>query len=332
MCYKDEKQEEYEQRLNKSLNKYNVPRFIQSYFIGINSKIGAVSYWSLLKKFFTWLLDKRIIEKNTIADLNPDDFMKVNYTDIEEFLQEEEKSGILATTTEVHKQQLRSFWKHLVSIHDCPVTRNIVEDVRYQGAKYDNKVAKYATDQQLYSMEQNVEKKKNDFLRIRNLAVLRVIKGTGIRESELCGLDLEDVFLHGDSDNKKIDPFIVVLSKGKYRKERDSRHVYLTKDAINAITEYIDVRNRMDNIVDKHALFLNNRGKRLKEKSVRDIFKQYGKDFSPHMVRHWYATMISANAGGSDFARQQLGHSSINTTINHYVNSIENMRDILAQM
>lgn len=332
MCYKDEKQEEYEKMLDKALEKYKVPRFIQSYFVGINSKVGAVSYWSLLKKFFTWLFNKRIIVKESIADLTPDDFLKVNYTDIEKFLQEEEKSGILPTTTEVHKQQLRSFWKHLVSIHDCPVTRNIVEDVRYKGAKYDNTVAKYATDQQLHSMEENVGKKKDDFLRIRNLAVLRIIKGTGIRESELCGLDLEDIFLHGDPENKEIDPFIVVLSKGKYRKDSESRHVYLTKDSINAIIEYIDVRNKKDNIIDKHALFINNRGKRLKEKSVRDIFRQYGKDFSPHMVRHWYATTMEKYNGGLSFASKQLGHKNLRTTTNHYVNSIENMRDILAQM
>ena len=79
MCYKDEKQEEYEKMLDKALDKYKVPRFIQSYFVGINSKVGAVSYWSLLKKFFTWLFDKRIIVKESIADLTPDDFLKVNY-------------------------------------------------------------------------------------------------------------------------------------------------------------------------------------------------------------------------------------------------------------
>lgn len=332
MCYKDEKQKEYEHMLNKSLNKYNTPRFIQRYFIGIESKVGAINYWSGLKKLFTWLLKKGVIQKESIADLTPDDFLKVESEDIVEFLKEEESGGIAPTTIEVRKQQLRSFWNYLVRIHDCPVTINIIEHVRYKGLPYDNTVAKYATDQQLHSMEENVGKKKDDFLRIRNLAVLRIIKGTGIRESELCGLDLEDIFLHGDPENKEMDPFIVVLSKGKYRKDSESRHVYLTKDSINAIIEYIDVRNKKDNIIDKHAFFINNRGKRLKEKSVRDIFRQYGKDFSPHMVRHWYATTMEKYNGGLSFASKQLGHKNLRTTTNHYVNSIENMRDILAQM
>lgn len=332
MCYKDEKQEEYKQMLNKSLKKYNAPRFIQRYFIGIRSKVGAVSYWSSLKKFFTWLLDKGIIAKDSIAELTPDDFLKVNCVDIDEFLEEEERNGISPTTTEVHKQQLRSFWRYLVSINDCPVTKNIIKDVTYEGLEYDNKVAKYATDQQLQFMEENVGKKKNNFLRIRNLAVLKLLKGTGIRESELCGLDVEDIFLHGDPDNKELDPFIIVLSKGKYRKERESRHVYLTKDSIDAIIEYSAEREKMKDIVDKHAFFLNNRGKRLKEKSVRDIFKQYGKDFSPHMVRHWYSTEMVKYDGGLAFAQQQLGHKSLNTTTKHYVNGIQNMRGVLAQM
>ena len=76
MCYKDEKQEEYEKMLDKALDKYKVPRFLQSYFVGINSKVGAVSYWSLLKIIFHMVFDKRIIVKESIADLTPDDFLK----------------------------------------------------------------------------------------------------------------------------------------------------------------------------------------------------------------------------------------------------------------
>lgn len=331
MCYKDEKQEEYEKMLNKSLNQYNAPRFIQRYFIGIESKVGAINYWSGLKKLFTWLLKKGVIQKESIAYLTPDDFLKVESEDIVEFLKEEESGGIAPTTIEVRKQQLRSFWNYLVRIHDCPVTINIIEHVRYKGLPYDNTVKKYATSQQLQSMEENVGKKKNDFLRIRNLAVLRVMKGSGIRESELCGLDIEDIFINGDQDSQEKDPYILVLGKGKYRKG-ESRRVYLTRDALDAIIEYSAEREKMKDIIDEHAFFLNNRGRRLKEKSVRDIFKQYGKDFSPHMVRHWYATTISANDGGSDFARQQLGHSSLDTTTRNYVNGIQNMRGILAQM
>ena len=51
----------------------------------------------------------------------------------------------------------------------------------------------------------------------------------------------------------------------------------------------------------------------------------------PHMIRHWYATVL-ANTGNLAFAQQQLGHSSVNTTINNYANGVYGMRDVLANM
>ena len=54
-------------------------------------------------------------------------------------------------------------------------------------------------------------------------------------------------------------------------------------------------------------------------------------EVSPHMLRHWYGT-VAAKVGGVAFAQQQLGHSSVNTTINNYANGSYGMKDILASM
>ena len=51
----------------------------------------------------------------------------------------------------------------------------------------------------------------------------------------------------------------------------------------------------------------------------------------PHMIRHWYATVM-ANTGNLAFAQQQLGHSSVNTTVNNYANGVYGMKDKLANM
>ena len=52
---------------------------------------------------------------------------------------------------------------------------------------------------------------------------------------------------------------------------------------------------------------------------------------TPHMIRHWFATVM-ANTGNLAFAQKQLGHSSLNTTVNNYANGAYGMRVVLANM
>lgn len=52
---------------------------------------------------------------------------------------------------------------------------------------------------------------------------------------------------------------------------------------------------------------------------------------TPHMIRHWYATVM-ASTGNLVFAQQQLGHSSVNTTVNNYANGAYGMKEKLASM
>ena len=88
----------------------------------------------------------------------------------------------------------------------------------------------------------------------------------------------------------------------------------------------------MENIVDEDAVFVNKNGNRLNEYNIQSIFKTYGnKQITPHMIRHYYATLM-ANTGNLAFAQQQLGHSSLNTTVNNYANGAYGMKDVLANM
>ena len=100
---------------------------------------------------------------------------------------------------------------------------------------------------------------------------------------------------------------------------------------MSAIKEWIEFRGKLENVIDKNAVFLNKNGKRFTEDNIQAMFKTYGNGVTPHMIRHWYATVI-ANTGNIVFAQQQLGHKSSNTTINNYANGAYGMKDILINM
>ena len=87
----------------------------------------------------------------------------------------------------------------------------------------------------------------------------------------------------------------------------------------------------VENIISENALFLNKNGKRLTEDNIKAIFKTYGNGVTCHQLRHYYATVI-AQKGGLAFAQQQLGHTSLDTTINNYANGSYGMKDVLASM
>ena len=125
-------------------------------------------------------------------------------------------------------------------------------------------------------------------------------------------------------------PYVTILGKGRYR-EAESRTVYLTNGAYQALKNWLEYRKTIDNIVDSEAVFVNKNGKRTIEDNIKAIFKNYGNGITSHMMRHWYAS-IMASKGNLAFAQQQLGHTSMMTTINNYANGSVGMKDILENM
>lgn len=329
MCYKDELQEKNWETLQRALDKDGAPAFIRRYFILCKSKATAKNYWSTIRDLLTWAIVNKSIPKDSISEITPEDMLYIEAPEINLYLDYKvSHDGMALTTIETKKNALRSFWKYLVETNQCPVSNNVIGSVTYDGIKssiYNNSIKKCPKDEEIKAMEERIRAKKDPFLRERNLLVLRVLKGTGVREGELAGLDLQDVDFVGDEWG---GAYILVLGKGSYRKE-NKRKVYLTKDAQNAIQEWLEIRKKKKHIIDKDALFLNKNGKRLTESNIQAIFKVYGNGLTPHMLRHWYATIIANQDGGSLAAQQQLGHHSILTTRQNYINNTYRMRDIL---
>ena len=110
-----------------------------------------------------------------------------------------------------------------------------------------------------------------------------------------------------------------------------NRTVYLSGSALKAIREWLEYRSTLDNIVDTEAVFVNKNGTRTTERNIKQIFENYGNGITPHMMRHYYASIMNRN-GNLAFVQQQLGHSSVNTTVNNYANGAVGMREKLMEM
>ena len=143
-------------------------------------------------------------------------------------------------------------------------------------------------------------------LNYRDLAILEVLYGSGIRVSELCGLDL------GDIDNSRNTLNVI----GKASKQRV---VPLGIPAMTALSNYLkNGRGEFVNQLSQSAVFLGSRGKRIDQRTVRQIvyeaMKAVGASMGPHGLRHSAATHLLE--GGADLRTVQeiLAHASLATT------------------
>lgn len=143
---------------------------------------------------------------------------------------------------------------------------------------------------------------------LRDRAILEVLYGTGIRISEMTGMDLEDMDLEAGE--------MRVLGKGA-----KERLVPLGGAADGALREYLrSGRPRLARGYGQRALFLNQKGGRLSRQGAWEIVKKYaaragleGK-MTPHTLRHSYATHLLENGADLRYIQELLGHASISTT------------------
>lgn len=331
MCYKIEVQNKNAEKLNRKLDELNAPQFLRDYLNELESKNGALNYLVAIKDFLQWLIERNIIKKKSISEIEVSDFSDLRPQNVSSYLRYKETNGMSPTTTETRKNIIKSFIQDIYSYREC-LLREIYSNIKdfYKMIKYkgipsgNNLTKKLPTEKQLNDMEEKIMWKKDECVRNRNIAIFRVLRGTGIRESELAGLDLSD--LHLDEEM----PYITILGKGVYR-EMQNRTVYLSGSALKALREWLEYRSTLDNIVDTKAVFVNKNGTRTTERNIKQIFENYGNGITPHMMRHYYASVMNQN-GNLAFVQQQLGHSSVNTTVNNYANGAVGMREKLMEM
>lgn len=331
MCYKEEVQKRNAERLHSIFERENVPEFIQDFFYGIASRAARINYWSTIRDCLEWMIDNNIINKNTISNISPSDLSNVRSAKVILYFEYLKYDRCIALTTlQTKKNQLGSFWEYLKREHY--VEDNVIHNVKseeFKPAKTNRrKLAKMPTEKEIEEMIEKMNKKHDLFIKIRNPIVVRVLRGTGLRESELAGLDLDNLFL--DEEH----PYILVISKGTYDYSDNGKDiVFLTKDATCAFKEWIKFRNTIHGIKDNDAVFLNKNGKRMNEDNIKSMFRNYsGGKLTPHMMRHEYVTLLTKETKDITFASEQARHKNTNITISTYDSGASRSLSVLANM
>jgi len=180
--------------------------------------------------------------------------------------------------------------------------------------KLEKHLPKFLTEEEITRLIESPDSAK--LLGLRDRAILETFYSTGIRVSELVGLNLEDIdFFSG-----------VVKVRGKGKKER---MVPIGEKALGALRDYAqkskpegdgaasNSRSRKNNL---QAVFLNKNGSRLTDRGVRLILDKYirltalREDISPHSLRHSFATHLLNRGADLRSVQELLGHANLSTT------------------
>lgn len=242
------------------------------------------AYTADLKEFFSFI------------DKKPKD---IDNLDIRSFLASLHHKKLKKTSISRKLATIRSFFRYLH--REGTVKKNPAKLVA--SPRVPKNLPRFLTVDEVFLL---LERPQGDTFKLtRDRAILELLYSSGIRVSELTSVDISDL------DIKEA----VVRVRGKGMKERI---VPIGSKAMDAIRNYLPERISLKK--KSAALFLNNRGGRLTQRSVRRILLQYSRMInlkgnpSPHTLRHTFATHLLH--GGADLRSIQelLGHSSLSTT------------------
>jgi len=155
-------------------------------------------------------------------------------------------------------------------------------------------------------IEQLLSETENDPLLVRDQAMFELFYSSGLRLSELTGLDLMDLQLD--------EAMVRVLGKGN--KQRD---IPIGTYAINAIRKWLDYRKTLVSDTEV-AVFISQRGTRISQRMVEYRLKKWTTEkglsihMHPHMLRHAFASHMLESSGDLRAVQELLGHADISTT------------------
>ena len=262
-----------------------------------------------VEKFLTYLEVERGASEHTIRAYRKDLEMFMgslqegsdlpDTSDVRSFLASEVSSGHAKSTASRRLAAVRSFYKYLH--REGIVKKNPAKLVT--SPKLPKTLPKFLSVDEAFELMDKPE--PIGFEAARDKAILELAYSSGLRVSELVGLDI------GDIDAKQT----TVRVRGKGKKER---MVPVGGKALDAVKAYMV--ERMLKGMNERALFLNKRGQRLSDRAVRRMVRKYSNmmamsgKVTPHTLRHTFATHLLH--GGADLRaiQEMLGHSSLSTT------------------
>lgn len=274
-------------------------RFIDYLYIEKNaSSATRQNYKADLEQYLDFIKSRYGVEKEEAG------IEFLNHKIVREYLMYLQEAGLKKSSTARKLAALRSFAKYLCK-------QNILEDnplALVATPKQERRLPKFLYPAEIEALL-NAPDTKNP-LGQRDKAVLETLYASGLRVSELVSLNVNDISLYDD--------FVKV--KGKGDKER---LVPLGSKAREAIYIYIeDGRRKLlkHGQEEEPALFLNWRGMRLSDRSVRNIIDKYMREvadnlnISPHVMRHSFATHLLNNGADLRSVQEMLGHVKLSTT------------------
>lgn len=264
-------------------------------------------YHFYLWDFVDWARAQLKKEKIDVSDLN-DEVVRKYRLDLNRRISSRSNLELKRSTQKTFLVAIRAFLKYLVVEEQL----NVMSPDKIILGKPDPRIPKVLDDSQLQDLFSMQDLNKRSGLRDR--ALLETLFSTGLRVSELCNLNIDDV-------NLKSGEFSVV---GKGRKVRT---VYLSDTACDWIRRYLNTRR------DSFSpLFLRYSGKRMEKddiegeslrlnvRSVQRLVKKYvvqagiSVDATPHTLRHSFATGLLREGADLRSVQELLGHSSVSTT------------------
>ena len=319
------------------------PPFAKEFFIGIQMRttvLTRLNYAYDLKIFFHYLCEKRFknlpIQEIVLADLE-----KLTAFDIElylDYLTVYSIDGKTYSCEEKAKERklssLRSFFKYffkkdklssnvcakvdLPKLHDKPIIRldsDEIESLLNEAENGQNLTARQKHYQQIYAK--------------RDTAILTLFLGTGIRVSELVGLNCEDFRFENNS-------FTVT------RKGGNKSILYYSDEVRVALLSYLEWLDqqitektefgRKVRAAQSNAMFFSNQGTRFSVRGIQMLVKKYSrvvtplKHITPHKLRSTFGTSLYHETQDIYVVADVLGHSDVNTTKKHYAQMSEDIR------
>jgi len=319
-----------------------LPGFCKTFFRGIEEYTSSrtrLAYAYDIRLFFEYLHENNAVcNKMEITDYPLSILDDIKRMDIEEYLQYMslyQKDGKDISNEERGKSRklasLRSFYNYfyqnemistnpaalvpLPKLHEKEIIRlepnevAILLDQVEDGTKLTKKELEYH--------------KKT---KLRDVALLTLLLGTGIRVSECVGLDITDI-------NFEVNG-IKIRRKGGYEAV-----IYFGEEVETALLDYLEERNHMiPSEGHENALFLSLQNRRMAVRSVENLVKKYSsrvttlKKITPHKLRSTYGTTLYQESGDIYLVADVLGHKDVNTTRKHYAAQEDERRRKAATM
>lgn len=275
----------------------HIDKFIAYLEIEKNASVHTILNYKLdLTEFSNFL-------KDTAVD-------KVDYLSLRKYLAHLKEKNLKSRTLARKVSCLRTFFKFLSRegyIKTNPATLLLTP-------KLDKRLPQFLTEDEVLKLLEAPS--KDDESGLRDRAILETFYSTGMRISELVGLNIDDVdFISG-----------VVKVRGKGKKER---LLPIGEKAIGALRQYLDKRKEKTK-----EIFLNKSGTRITDRGVRDILEKYIKltslneNISPHSLRHTFATHLLNHGADLRSVQELLGHVNLSTTQIYTHLSTERLKNI----